>query len=61
MRLLLRLLLIGAALYLVIRYLIGILAPGRKREDVQGAPRRRRNRIDEERISDASFKDISKK
>ncbi|MCX6601755.1 MAG: hypothetical protein NT025_09375 [bacterium] len=61
MRVLLRLLLIGAALYLVIRYLIRLLFPARSGKDVQGAPRRRRSRIDEERISDASFKDISKK
>jgi hypothetical protein len=60
-RVLLRLLLIGAALYLVIRYLSGILFPKRTGEKVQGVPRRRRGRIDEERISDASFKDISKK
>jgi hypothetical protein len=60
-RVLLRLLLIGAALYLVIRYLIRLLFPVRNGTGVQGAPRRRRSRIDEERISDASFKDISKK
>jgi hypothetical protein len=54
------LLLIGAALYLAIRYLIGVLFPARTKDNVQGAPRRR-GRIDEERITDASFKDISKK
>jgi len=59
-RVLLRLLLIGAALYLAIRYLIGVLFPARTKDNVQGAPRRR-GRIDEERITDASFKDISKK
>jgi hypothetical protein len=54
-------LLIGAALYLLIRYLFKIVFPSRREDGVQGKPRRRHNRIDEDRIRDASFKDISDK
>jgi hypothetical protein len=59
-RVLLRLLLIGAAVYLVIRYLVRLLSPRRNADGVQGTPRRQR-RIKEERITDASFKDLPKK
>ena len=61
MRVLLRFLLIGVALYLVIRYLFSIFRPNRSKDGVRGKPRSQRRPIDDERITDASFKDISEK
>jgi hypothetical protein len=60
-RTLLRFLLIGAVLYLAIRYLFRIFSPKQNKDGVQGKPRSRRRPIDDERITDASFKDISEK
>lgn len=60
MRILLRFLLIGAVLYLLIRYLFSIFFPSRSKDGVKGKPRSQRP-IDDERITDASFKDISDK
>ena len=59
MRILLRLVLIGAAVYLLIRYLMRIVFPPPREDGVRGVPRRKKNRIEEDRIRDASFKDIS--
>ena len=61
MRILLRFLLIGAVLYLLIRYLFSIFFPSRRKDGVKGKPRSLRHPIDDERITDASFKDISDK
>jgi hypothetical protein len=59
MTFLLRLILVVVAAYLLIRYLIMIFFPGRRRDGtVRGAPRKKAGRIDEERIQDARFKDI---
>lgn len=61
MKTLLRILLVFVALYLVFRYIFRIFSPDKREDKVQGAPRKRRGRFDEERISDANFKDITDK
>ena len=55
-----RLLLIFAALYLLVRYLSALFRPRPTNEAVHGAPRKRKRRIDENRIQDADFKDLPK-
>ena len=56
---LLRVLLIAVLVYLVVRSLLAIVLP-RRRNQVKGESRGG-GRIDEERIQDAEFKDISDK
>jgi len=60
-RVFLRILLIFVALFLLFRYLLAVIFPSRRETGVKGSPRRRGKRIDDERIQDASFKDLPKK
>lgn len=61
MKTLFRIVLLFVAIYLAIRYIFRIFSPGKREDTVQGTPRKRGGRFDEERISEANFKDITDK
>jgi hypothetical protein len=47
--------------YLVIRYILKIFSPARRSDSVAGRPPKPRKPLDDDRIQDASFKDIPDK
>jgi hypothetical protein len=59
MRALLRFLLIFVLLYLAVRAEMAIFSPKKKSSNIQGNPASGKKKIDEDRIQDANFRDIS--
>lgn len=56
-----RILLTIVLAYFVVRYLLKIFSPSSRRENVAGTAPVKRKRVDEDRIQDASFKDLPDK
>jgi hypothetical protein len=56
-----RAILIGLLLYLIVRNFARVVRPTGQKSQAKGTPRSLSGRIDESRIQDANFKDISEK